>query len=361
MPNPDWFNSIGNTMKAIAKRGAPLAGDILANLPAAASGRAGLLGGPLLAIGGGLGDYLLDNQKSQKEAALKANLKAQIAKTPGLSAGQKTLAMTLIDAGQYDKIAEAIKAPPLAQVNFKGGGQGYAPQVAGPLPTGETFYVKPSVASGTAADIQAARELGLSTDPAQWTAPQARAISAQVAQDKFLGEPSPLPKIVPATEGGVSGYVSIPRSRTGAVGKPTFTAFGAGVTAGKPRASESPEQRSNHLRAQALAEYRALPTTETVDDNGFITRTHVLDGKPISPEQFVKQYMEANAPASLAKLLAPTSTPSVSRSAASPAATINIPGVGVGTRIGSTPDGRPIYQFPDGRKLTPKRGVMGSR
>ncbi len=363
MPGPSWFDSFGNVISAIAKRGAPLAGDILANLPAAASGRAGLLGGPLLAIGGGIGDYLLQGQKGQQDAAFRDNLKAEIAKNTTLSPGQKMMATTLVDAGQYDKIAEAIKPPTqtLGKVNFKGGGQGYAPAVAGPLPTGETFYEKPSAAkpSGSASDIQAARELGLSTDPSQWTAPQARAISAQVAQNKLMGAAAPLPEIMPATEGDVSGYETIPRSRTGVAGKPTFTPFGAGVTAGKPRAPESPEQRSDRLRAQALAEYRALPTATITNDDGSITRTHVIDGKPISPDQFVKQYIEANAAPSggLAKLLSTpaSATPSAPRTPAAPAAaTITISGVGVGTLIGKTPDGRPIYQFPDGRKLAPK-------
>ena len=361
MPDPNWFDSFGNALSAIAKRGLPLAGDILANLPAAASGRAGLLGGPLLAIGGGLGDYLLQGQKGQQNAAFRDNLKAEIAKNTTLSPGQKMMATTLVDAGQYDKMAEAIKPPTqtLGKVNFKGGGQGYAPAVDGPLPTGETFYEKPSAAkpSGSATDIQAARELGISTDPSQWTAPQARAISAQVAQNKLMGAAAPLPEIMPATEGGVSGYETIPRSRTGVAGKPTFTPFGSGVTAGKPRAPESPEERSNRLRGQAIAEYRALPTKDIANDDGSITRTHVSDdGKPISPDQFIKQYMEANAPgAALAKLMTP---PSASRTPAAPAAaTITIPGVGVGTRIGSTPDGRPLYRFPDGREVAPKRGA----
>jgi hypothetical protein len=360
-----WWNSFQNAMSAIKKNGPGLAGDILANLPAAASGRAGLLGGPLLAIGGGIGDYLLQGQKGQQDAAFRDNLKAEIAKNTTLSPGQKMMATTLVDAGQYDKIAEALKQPPqtLSKVNFKGGGQGYAPQAAGPLPTGETFYEKPSAAkpSGSATDIQAARELGLSTDPSQWTAPQARAISAQVAQNKLMGAAAPLPEIMPATEGGVSGYETIPRSRSGAAGKPTFTPFGAGVTAGRPRAPESPEERSDRLRSQALAEYRALPTTDIANDDGSITRTRVLDGKPISPDEFVKRYVETNtpgtpsAPSALAKLMTP---PSASRTPAAPAAaTITIPGVGVGTRIGSTPDGRPLYRFPDGREVAPKRGA----
>lgn len=183
-----WLDSFGSAMKAIAKNAAPVAGDILANLPAAASGRAGLLGGPLLAIGGGIGDYLLQKQKGSQDAALRDNLKAQIAKTPGLSPQQRMLATTLIDAGQYKDIAQVLKQPTTPQklvpVNFKGGGQGFAPQVPGPLPNDETIYEKPSVAKAPSLDEEGFAEF-------QKAHPGATVIDYEAAKSKATTKTPP--------------------------------------------------------------------------------------------------------------------------------------------------------------------------
>jgi hypothetical protein len=264
-----WLDSFGSAMKAIAKNGAPLVGDILANLPAAASGRAGLLGGPLLAIGGGIGDYLLQGQQKSDKLAKAAQYKKTIADLQAKGAitpGQAALLGPLADMGQYPTVGDLLKQPTPLPIDQQGL-QEY--QKANPGdPHSVTDYlalkskatarpVAPKVPPTSAEYVQAARELSLSTDPSAWTAAQARAISAQVAQNKLAGSPAPLPEIIPAMEGDVSGFETIPRSRTGTPGKPTFTPFGSSVSPGKPPAPPTAMAKAT-LSMKGLANLRAL-------------------------------------------------------------------------------------------------------
>jgi hypothetical protein len=45
-------------------------------------------------------------------------------------------------------------------------------------------------------------------------------------------------------------------------------------------------------------------------------------------------------------------------SLAAPPRTVNVPGLGPGMRIGATPDGRPVYLFPSGKRLALKREAL---
>ncbi|MGH8011526.1 MAG: hypothetical protein ACREQ4_03360 [Candidatus Binataceae bacterium] len=53
--------------------------------------------------------------------------------------------------------------------------------------------------------------------------------------------------------------------------------------------------------------------------------------------------------------VAPAPVPAPSGSEAAP--TISVPGIGTGTLVGTMPDGRPLYRFPDGSERAPKAGT----